>query len=61
MFRTVPLSITRSSFYRTHNNGKCHTGLLTACKQDQDFLILLVSCQQTCMLYTIAVRTVKNS
>ena len=29
MFRTVPLSIT-SSFYCTHSNGICHTGLLTA-------------------------------
>ena len=34
--------------------GKCHTGLLTACEQDQD-------CQQTCMTYTTAVCTVKNS
>jgi len=35
MFRTVPLSIIRS-FYCTHSNGICHTGLLTACEQDQD-------------------------
>jgi len=35
MFRTVPLSIIRS-FCCTHSNGICHTGLLTACKQDQD-------------------------
>ena len=38
---------------------------LTACEQDQDgtifILILLASCQQTCMTYTIAVCTVKNS
>ena len=41
----------------------CHTELLTACEQDQDgsILILLESCQQTCMTYTIAVCTVKNS
>jgi len=23
-------------FHRTHSNGICHTGLLTACEQDQD-------------------------
>ena len=37
----------------------------TACEQDQDgtssVLILLASCQQTCMTYTIAVCTVENS
>ena len=36
-------------FHCTHSNGVCHTGLLTARKQ------------QTCMAYTIAVCTVKNS
>ena len=36
-------------FHCTHSNGICHTGLLTA------------SCQQTCMTYTIAVCTLKNS
>jgi len=35
MFRTVPLSIIRS-FSLSHSNGICHTGLLTACEQDQD-------------------------
>ena len=35
MFRTVPLSIVRS-FHCTHSNSICHTGLLTACEQDQD-------------------------
>jgi len=39
MFRTVPLSIIRSS---------------------GSVLILLASCQQTCVTYTIAVCTVKN-
>ena len=37
----------------------CHTGLLTACVQEH--MLLLASCQQTCMTYTIAVCTVKNS
>ena len=34
-FRRVPLSVIRS-FHRTHSNGICHTGLLTASEQDQD-------------------------
>jgi hypothetical protein len=46
-------------FHCTHSNGICHTGLLTACEQEQ--MLLLTSCQQTCMTYTIAVCTVKNS
>jgi hypothetical protein len=35
VFRTVPLSIIRS-FHCKHSDGKCDTGLLTACEQDQD-------------------------
>jgi hypothetical protein len=35
-------------FHCTHSNGICHTGLLTACEQDQDGV---PSCQQTCMTY----------
>jgi len=35
MFRTVPLSII-GSFSLYPSNGICHTGLLTACEQDQD-------------------------
>jgi len=50
MFRAVPLSIIRSFSLYT--------------QQDQDgtssVLILLASCQQTCMTYTIAVCTVKT-
>jgi hypothetical protein len=44
-----------------------HTAMLyviqLASKQDQDgtvVMLLLASCQQTCMIYTIAVCTVKN-
>jgi len=49
-------------FHCTHSNGICHTGLLTACGQELcSILILLASCQQTCMTYTTAVCTVKNS
>jgi len=62
MFRTVPLSIIRSFSLYTQHNGVCHTPF----EQDQDgtavpSLILLASCQQTCITYTIAVCTVKNS
>ena len=35
MFRTVPLSIIRS-FFTVHTAMVCHTGVLTACGQDQD-------------------------
>ena len=35
------------------------SGLLTVCEQEH--LLLLTSCQQTCMTYTIVVCTVKNS
>jgi len=49
-------------FHCTHNNGICCTGLLTACEEDQgDPALLLASCQQNCMTYTIVVCTVKNS
>ena len=46
------------------NNKKDKNKHQTACEQDQDgssVLILLASCQQTCMTYTTAVCTVKNS
>jgi len=60
MFRTVPLSIIRSFSLYTR---QWYISNLTASEQDQDgiVLILLASCQQTCMTYTIAVYTVKNS
>ena len=45
-------------FHCTHNNGVCHTGLLTACEQEH--LLLHASFQQTCMTYTITVFTVKT-
>jgi len=49
MFRTVPLSFIRSFSLYTQ---QWYTGSV---------LILLASCQQTSMTYTIAVCTVKNS
>jgi hypothetical protein len=62
MFRTVPLIIIRS-FHFTHSNGICHRRLLKAGEQKQNrtILILLASCQQNFMTYTIAVCTVKIS
>ena len=50
-------------FNYTHSTVICHTGLLTACTQDQDvpILILRASCQQNCMTYNTAVCIVKNS
>ena len=45
------------NFRCTNSNGICHTGLLTASEQEQ--MLLLTCCQQTCMTYTIAVCTVK--
>jgi len=45
-------------FHCTRRNGLSHTGLLTACEQDQDNVLILLA---SCMTYTIAVCTVKNS
>ena len=65
MFRTVPLSITRSlplyvqqwyMLYRFADSLQAGSGCNCS-----SILILLSSCQQTCTTYTIAVRTVKNS
>jgi hypothetical protein len=38
-------------FHCTHSNVICHTVLLTACEQEQ--MLLLTSCQQTCRLWHI--------
>jgi len=29
-------SVHHQEFFTAHNNGICHTGLLTACEKDQD-------------------------
>ena len=44
-------------FHCTHSKGICHIGLLSACEQEH--MLMLASCQQTCMTYTISVCTVK--
>ena len=46
-------------FHCTHSNCIRYTGFLTACEQEH--MLLLTSFQQTCMTYTTAVCTVKNS
>ena len=56
MFRAVPLSIVRS-FHCTHSKGICHT----AVEQDQDIISSVLILLASCMTYTIAVCTVKNS
>ena len=56
MFRTVPLSIIRSFSLYTQQ------WYMSYRFADRRFvLILLASCQQNCMSYTIAVCTVKTS
>ena len=45
-------------FHCTHSSGVCHTGLLTVCEQEH--MLLLASCKQTCMTYTTAVCTVEK-
>jgi len=48
-------SVRHQEFFTVHTGiGICHIGLLRASEQDQDetVLILLASCQQTCMTYT---------
>jgi len=64
MFRTVPLSIIRSfSLYtqQCYVSFRFADSLRTGSGRFRPVLILLASCQQTCMIYTIAVCTVKNS
>jgi len=58
MFRTVPLSIIRSSSLYTQQWYMSHS---LRAGSGRNVLILLASSQQTCMTYTVAVCTVKNS
>ena len=62
MFRTVALSIIRSFSPYTQQwyvSYRCADSLLAGSGQNY-ILILLASCQHTCMTYTIAVCTVKT-
>jgi len=52
-------SVHHQEFFTVHTANICHTGLLAACEQEH--LLLLASCQHTCVTYTIAEGTVKNS
>ena len=54
MFRRVPLSINRSFSLYTQQDHDGTDGTSSV-------VILLASCRQTCMTYTIAVCTVKYS
>jgi len=58
MFQTVPLSIIRSFSLYTQ---QWYVSYSLWAGSGQNVLILLASCQQTCVTYTIAVCTVKNS
>jgi len=61
MFRTVPLSIISSfslytqQWYMSHSLRAAGSG-----RNCKSVLILLASCQKTCVTYTIAVCTVKT-
>ena len=57
MFRTVPLSIITNFSLYTQQWFMSYR-FADSCSS---VLILLASCQQTCMTYTIAVCTVKDS
>jgi len=58
MFRAVPLPIIRS--FSLYTQQWCMSYSLRA-GSGRSVLVLLASCQQTYMTYTIAVCTVKNS
>ena len=62
MFQTVPLSIIRSFSLYTQQWYMSYrfADSLQAGSGWNSILILLTSCQQTCMTYTIAVCTMKN-
>jgi len=60
MFRTVPLSIIRSSSLYTQQWYKSYR-FADSLQAGSSILILLASCQQTCMTYTIAVCTAEDS
>ena len=58
MFRTVPLSNIGSFSQQWYMSYSLRAG---SGRNSSSVLILLASCRQTCMTYTIAVCTVKNS
>ena len=61
MFRTIPLSIIRSFSLYTQHWYTSYSLQAGSEWNSRSILTLLVSCQQTCMTYTIVVCTVKNS
>jgi len=61
MFRTVPLSIIGSFALYAQKWYMSYRFADSLRAGSSSTLILLASCQQTCMTYTIAVCTVQNS
>ena len=62
MFRTVPPSIIRNfSLYTQQWYMSYRFADNLRAGSERSVLILLASCQQTCMTYTTAAYTVKNS
>jgi len=61
MFRTVPLSIIRSFSLYTQQWYMSYSLRAGSGRNCSSIPIPLTGCQQTCMTYTIAVCTVKNS
>jgi len=65
MIRTELLHVSDSSSVHHQEFFTVHTAMVyviqLASRIRADVLILLASCQQTCMTYIIAVRAVKNS
>jgi hypothetical protein len=59
MFQTVPLSIIRS--FSPYTQQRYVSYSLRSGSGRNAILILLASCRQTCMTYTIAACAVKNS
>jgi hypothetical protein len=61
MFRTVPLSIIRSFSLYTQQWYMSYSLRVGSGRNCSSVLILLASCQQTCMTYAIDLCTLKNS
>jgi hypothetical protein len=59
MFRTVTLSVIKEFIHCTLSNGICHTGTADTAFE-QEHLLLLESCLQTCMKYNIDECTVNK-
>ena len=61
MFQTVPLSIIRNFSLHTQQCYMSYSSRAATERNCSSVLILLASCQQTCVTYTISVCTVKTT